>query len=84
MNLKQFIDPDIEEDWEITNSLPDLQHLRDEILWELKEYEGDTTNEFAVLHDKTIFQILVILNIQIATGDAEGYTLDALRRLAEQ
>ena len=60
----------IPEDWSITCYPADVQHVYEEIIWEIKEYEGDDVNEdFVVLHDKTVFQILTLLK---AMGTMNG------------
>jgi len=58
------------EDYEITLSYADLKHLKAEIEFEIKEYEGQTNDEFVTLHDSTVYQIMMIINMLI--GQSEG------------
>ncbi len=85
MNLKQFSgsEIDLDPDWEITDAIPDIEHVYKEMLWELKQYEGDTADDFAVLHDKTIYQILLIFKKLISKGNAEGELLNDLGDLCQ-
>lgn len=57
------------EENEITFERSDIQQLKDEIYWELKEYEGNCEEHFAILHNTTIFKILQILNYRLAETD---------------
>ena len=86
MNLRQFIGPiiDIDEDWEITGEYPDIKHVYEEILFELGQYEGETADDFAALHDKTVYQILVILKTFLNVKDAEDDVMNDLCGLAEK
>ena len=85
MNLNQFDGQviDIDEDWDITDAPADIKHTYDEILWELKEYEGDCADDFAVLHDKTIYRVLLIFRMLMNKAGAEGELLDDLGDLSK-
>ncbi len=86
MDLKQFSGSiiDIDEDWEITGEYPDIKHVYEEILFELGQYEGETADDFAALHDKTVYRILVILKTFLKVKDAEDDVINDLSELAEK
>ena len=79
MNLKIFTGPiiDLDEDWEVEqDDWGTVKHVYEEILWELEQYEGDCNDEFVILHDKTVFQILVILKAYVVKRDAQDCVIN--------
>ena len=84
MNLKIFLDGTVDDDWEITDNPADIQHIYDSVLWEMEEYSGDTADDFVVLHDKTVYQILVILKATLNRKVADSEVLNDLQKLAQK
>jgi hypothetical protein len=81
MNIKIFMDGTVDEDWELQFELSDLENLYQEILWELKEYDGDCEDHFAIISDKNIFQLLVVLKSMINMKRSDGEVLLDLQKL---
>lgn len=81
MNFKKLING-IPAEWEMTNSLADIEHLYDDILWQLKEYEGDVSDTFVVLNDSTIYQIMLILQWVVNVKEAKNKVSNDLKKLA--
>ena len=74
--------PDIPEDWEITAFPSDVKHVYEELLWEIVEYDGETSREFVIIHDKTVYQIAVLLKaMQGMAGEDEGDLLNDITLL---
>ena len=82
--LNRFVDENgilnIDGDWEE----PDAKRVYAEILWELEQYGDDGTvrDDFIVLHDKTVYQILVLLKQKINSDFAENDAINDLSELA--
>lgn len=74
------------EEYEITTEYADLEHLLGEIEWEIVEYDGDTNDEFVILHDTTVWQIMVVLRTLMAIKNAQidTKTPQEIRYEAEQ
>lgn len=84
MNIKIFAEGTVDDDWAITDNPADLQHLYDEIIYEIEAYAGDTSDDFCVMHDKTVYQILVVIKTILSKKLADMEVLQDLRNLANK
>jgi hypothetical protein len=76
---------EIDEDWEITAYPEDVRHVYEELLWELKEYRGQVQEDFVVIHDKTAFQIAVLLKAMHGmAGNAVSDVMSSFIHLMEE
>jgi len=80
MNLKQF-DGTLDEEWEITDSHSDMQAVYDQVLYEIKEDDGNCGKHYVALHEKTVFWLLVLLRGRIESGEADTNVQRDLLRL---
>lgn len=83
MNLKIFADGKIDDDWDITTDVSSLEHVYQELLWEMNEYAGDTRDDFVIIHDKTAYQLLVILQSVIQSKRADEIVINDLQKLSQ-
>ena len=84
MNLKQFLDGAMSEEFEMDVEHASLVHLYDSIIWQLEEYDGDVNDAFVVLHDHTIIEILIVLKTIIEKQESTDKVFDDLMKLAKK
>ncbi len=83
MNIKIFSEGEVEKDWSgITDSISDIEHVYEEMLFEMKEYADQSADDIIVLHARTVFQALVILKAVLSKKQAEGEVIRDLQKLA--
>lgn len=80
MNLNIFTEP-LDEDWEITDSQADMQAVYDQILYEIKEDDGNAGKHCVALDEKTVYWILVLLKGRVSSAQADTEVVEDLKRL---
>jgi len=88
MNIKQFVDGNVDKDWVgITSEPSDIKETYEEILFEMKEYQDRSRDDFVVLSDKVVYRTLVLLKHvfqeKLLSKFAESEVIADLQKLAQ-
>lgn len=64
----------IKEEYEMLLNKADLVKLFQEIEYEIREYAGEVSDDFVLLHDSTVYQILQVVNMLIGLIEGQAET----------
>ena len=54
---------------EITLNYADLKEIRDELIFEREEYDGDVAKDFVIIHDTTFDTVIKVLEMMIIQSE---------------